>query len=166
MTCQICNVRAQTEFVEFRQNIGLLYVRFTRTYAGEFCAACIRSTFWRSTLITLVAGWWGVISLVMTPVILVHNIAQFWRVRELPRGLGPRSQAGMAPPPEAHPTLSLTPEALQRLAPLENELRTRLVAGEAREDVLDSIARKAGVSGVQAELFADRLTKRADALVV
>lgn len=158
MICQFCNARSQTQFVEFRQNIGLLYVRFTRTYAGEACAACIRSTFWRSTLITAVAGWWGLISIVLTPVFLVHNITQFWRVRRMPV-LPARPEAPWAPSLDAHPTLSLTAEALQRLTPFEGELRARLAAGEVRDQVLDNVARKAGVSGVQAELFAERLAR-------
>jgi hypothetical protein len=44
---------------------------------GNLCPACAKKHFQELTLITLVGGWWGVISFLMTPFILVNNVLQY-----------------------------------------------------------------------------------------
>ena len=75
MICQACGIEAPTKYIELHQNIGALVLRFHRSIKGNLCKTCIDSHFREYTLITLFLGWWGIISLFMTPVILVSNIS-------------------------------------------------------------------------------------------
>jgi hypothetical protein len=69
----MCGARGPTEDVHYNQNIGLLVVRLTQTIEGEVCHACVHRYYWQYTLVTLLLGWWGIISLFLTPFILVFN---------------------------------------------------------------------------------------------
>lgn len=163
MPCDVCGQRAPTKYVEFYQNIGMLIMRTSKSVKGELCKPCIDKHFWEYTLITAVAGWWGLISFCLTPIFLVNNVFRFCTTLGMNRegaALPSRaSRASHASPtaPSEHPTLSLTPDARARLGPFTGEVRERLVAGEDLDDVAGKVARKAGVSAVQAELFAREL---------
>lgn len=149
MICDICHQRGPTATVEFRQNIGLIVMRLTSKVAGDLCADCIRATFIRCSLITLFCGWWGVISFFVAPYCLISNVVTYVGARDLRRQLKPAA-------PVEHPTLSLTAEARARLRPFDGEIAARLSAGEDADAISASIARKAGVSAVQAELYLAR----------
>jgi hypothetical protein len=79
--CDACQRPALTRHVTFRQNIGALVVRFPKTVQGNLCEACIQSVFISTTLTTLVLGWWGLISMIVTPFILVGNVLERMRSR-------------------------------------------------------------------------------------
>lgn len=81
MSCQICGHNVPTKYATFHYNIGLLVMRRTATIQGALCQSCLTHNFWKYTLITLVFGWWGVVSFIMTPVILVSNLWQFFNAR-------------------------------------------------------------------------------------
>jgi hypothetical protein len=72
--CDNCRVVAPTKYVEFRQNIGVLVVRFPSTVTGSFCKRCIQRQFWKMTLVSLTCGWWGYISFFATIGYTVGNI--------------------------------------------------------------------------------------------
>ncbi len=91
--CQGCGTRAQTRHLTFRQNVGLLVLRYSGTHEGDFCKRCAHDTFWRTTGITAVAGWWGIISFFVTPIFILGNIAEIASARY--SGQYPR----LAPPP-------------------------------------------------------------------
>jgi hypothetical protein len=77
MGCQACGAEAETRYVVFYQNIGLLVaVRFS-SVRGQMCKACIDQHFWEKTLTSLLLGWWSVISFVITPLIVMHNIVRY-----------------------------------------------------------------------------------------
>ena len=84
MACQFCGVEGPTQAVCFEQNIGMLYARRGTKVEAELCRPCIGMYFRSFTLTTLFIGWWGIISLFMTPVILFSNVSQFLRARHLP----------------------------------------------------------------------------------
>jgi hypothetical protein len=154
MSCDVCGRRAPTRYVEFYQNIGMLIMRTSKSVKGELCKVCINKHFWEFTLITAVAGWWGMISLFLTPIFLANNVFRFCTT------LGMKPDAPALPArasPSEHPTLSLTPDARARLGPFTDEVRERLRAGDDLDEVAGAVARKAGVSAVQAELFAKEL---------
>jgi hypothetical protein len=44
---------------------------------GNVCPACAKKHFQELTLTRLFGGWWGVISFLMTPFILVNNVVQY-----------------------------------------------------------------------------------------
>jgi hypothetical protein len=74
MACQRCRADAPTKHVRFYQNIGMLVMRTTKKTDGELCRPCIGQVFKEYTLTTFFLGWWGYISLVMTPFILINNL--------------------------------------------------------------------------------------------
>lgn len=150
MRCDSCGDTGATKHVAFYQNVGLVIMRQSKTVEGNLCKACIDRVFWRFTLITLVFGWWGLISFFVTPFFLLNNVARFLGTR----GMTSSASLGAATP---HPTLSLTPAARERLAPFREEIRVRLATGEPEAMVSESVARKAGVSAHQAELMIDEL---------
>lgn len=110
MHCQICGANAPTRSVSFSQNVGAVVLRFSRTVSGNLCRACIDSTLWRMTLITLFFGWWGILSLFTTLFILPSNIGQYLGALSLPRSapmgapgapprVGPGGPGASPPPP-------------------------------------------------------------------
>jgi len=149
MRCQSCGESGDTKHVVFYQNIGMVIMRSSKTVEGELCKTCINQVFWKFTLTTLVLGWWGMISLIVTPLFLINNIGRFLGT------IGMKAPGQI--PATPHPTASLTADARARLTPFVSEMRDRLRAGEPREVVCETLARKAGVSAYQAELMASEV---------
>jgi hypothetical protein len=83
MLCQSCGLEAPTKSVTLYQNIGMLMLRRSQTIKGNLCKPCIDSYFWRFTLVNATLGWWGLISLIMTPIFIVNNLIQFIGARSL-----------------------------------------------------------------------------------
>jgi hypothetical protein len=79
--CEACGAKAPTHPVTFRQNIGLVILRFPRTVRGRFCEPCVNRYFSETTWITALAGWWGVISFFATPIILISNLGEISAAR-------------------------------------------------------------------------------------
>ena len=77
MVCQDCGLEAATKHVAFHQNIGALVVRFPKSVEGELCKACINKHFWKMTGTTFFLGWWGMISLIVTPIFLLNNVGRY-----------------------------------------------------------------------------------------
>ncbi len=103
MPCQMCRRDVPTKFVTLQQNIGMLVARQLRTVRGNLCKRCIRKQFWRLTGLTLITGWWGMISIVVNVVVIVNNCVRFCQtfgmkevlpgspvlpVLEVPKGVG------------------------------------------------------------------------------
>lgn len=86
--CQMCGRAGPTKSVAFSQNIGVLVMRFHRTVGGYLCKFCIDKAFFRMTGITLLFGWWGVISLVVSLISIPMNVVSWAR------------SIGMQTPPE------------------------------------------------------------------
>jgi DnaJ-domain-containing protein 1 len=85
--CQSCFQFTPTLHLTFRQNVGAIIMRFTRKVEGDFCAACAARYFWRMTGMSLIFGWWGVISFFTTPFILIANLVNYiqaWKLRSHP----------------------------------------------------------------------------------
>src|SRR5450759_3335079 len=83
MNCQACGCYGDTRYVELFQNVGGLVMRFSKSIKGNLCRACISKYFWELTLVTLFAGWWGVISFIVTPFFLINNVYRFLSTRSL-----------------------------------------------------------------------------------
>jgi len=75
--CDNCGIPAETKYVEFYENIGLIIIRHSQSIKGSFCKHCINYYFWNFTGKTMLFGWWGIISFVITPFILLNNILRF-----------------------------------------------------------------------------------------
>lgn len=112
MRCQLCGSQAETMEVHLQRNIGLLVARLTASVRGRLCKACITRYYWQYFFINLFLGWWGMISFILTPILLISNTVYFVKSRKLSDGL-PLPPAGAsapaAAPPEAAPAPSPTP---------------------------------------------------------
>jgi len=75
--CQNCLREAPTKYVELHQNIGMIFMRSSKSIKGNLCRTCIKKYFWEYTLITFFAGWWGVISFFFTLFILPNNLIRY-----------------------------------------------------------------------------------------
>ena len=145
MICQACGVEASTKYVAFYQNIGALVMRFSKSAEGHMCKSCIHSTFWQFTLTTLVLGWWGIISFIVTPFFILNNLIRY----VFCLGLEPVPPGAMQP--------ELTEEVVGRLQPLTEELIDQLNSGDDFERVVDNIAMKSGATKGQVALYVHAL---------
>ena len=141
MICQDCGVEAATKYVSFHQNIGALVVHFTKSINGKFCKSCINRHFWGMTGKTFLLGWWGVISFIITPFLLLNNIVRYVFCLGMPA----------VPPGAAQP--ELTEAAVERINPHASDLFTRLEQGEPFEEAATVVAERAGVTPGQVALF-------------
>jgi hypothetical protein len=76
-SCDICGAVAATKYSEFYENIGALVMRYYRSVRGNLCKGCIDAFFWNYTGKTMLLGWWGVISFIVTPFILLNNSIRY-----------------------------------------------------------------------------------------
>ena len=77
MRCERCGVKAETRHVVFHQNIGALVVRYPSAIEGDLCKTCINQCFWKMTCTTFFLGWWGTISFILTPFLIINNIVRY-----------------------------------------------------------------------------------------
>lgn len=79
--CVVCGSgTAPTGYALFQRNISLFYLRFTARQEGNFCASCAWKTSAAYNAVMLVAGWWGIIGLILTPVYFFSNLYYLLRV--------------------------------------------------------------------------------------
>jgi len=79
--CQACGAAGKVADVTFRQNIGMILARQSKSISGMLCRECVSKYFWQMTLTTLAVGWLGMISIIIAPVFIVLNIVSFARSR-------------------------------------------------------------------------------------
>jgi hypothetical protein len=72
-SCESCGLPARTKRVHLYQNIGLLIMRHRSEIQGNLCKSCIDRYFWEMTGKTMLLGWWGVISFLLSPFIILNN---------------------------------------------------------------------------------------------
>jgi len=145
MICQSCGVEAPTRKVFFVQHIGAIVMFFHRRIGGLFCRNCVNKWFSQYFFVTLALGWWGIISLFATPVVLIIDIVNYFRAWSL------------APVPPGAIAPVLTDEAIQRINPLRGDLIRRLNANEPLETVATDIAARARVTPGQVVRYVQAL---------
>lgn len=134
MICQNCGIEAPTKYVAFYQNIGALVVRFSKSIEGELCKSCIHRYFWSFTGINCTLGWWGYISLVVTPFFILNNVFRYATCLTMP------------PVPQDATEPQLTDEAIDKIQPYAGELIGRLNEGGKLKEVAEDIAHLANVT--------------------
>jgi hypothetical protein len=152
MICHECGIEAETRYVSFHQNIGVLVLRFSNSIEGRLCKACIHKHFWSTTSITFFLGWWGMISFVITPFFLLNNIGRYLFC------------LGMSPPAPGAQRPELTDAVVEKIVPHVKDLFERLNDGQDFTRTVTTIAELAGVTPGQVDLFirAVMLANRAD----
>lgn len=75
--CQVCRSLAPTKYIHFYQIIGMIYVLQYSSIKGRLCKNCIDKEFKARMTKTLLLGWLGVISAILTPFAATYNIIRF-----------------------------------------------------------------------------------------
>lgn len=75
--CSYCGRVVATRFMSFSKHFGMIIMMRTEDTSGHFCWRCMQVLYVENTLITLIAGWWGVISLLMTPMLVLTNTIEW-----------------------------------------------------------------------------------------
>jgi hypothetical protein len=146
MLCQGCGVEAPTRQVAFYQNIGALVMRYSSKVEGKLCKSCIHKHFWKMTAVNLTLGWWGTISLIMTPCFLINNLGHYMVCLFMPSSRGAQRP-------------QLSSEAVARLGPHTEEIIRRLNAGEKAADLMSDVSQRAGVTPGQVALYIQELVR-------
>jgi hypothetical protein len=141
MFCVNCGVEAPTRYVAFYKEIGALVVRFFRSAKGEMCKSCIHQLFWKMTLINLFLGWWGIISFLFNPFLILNNIYRYLTCISL------------APVPLHAIRPVLTEDVVAKLNPYLDSMVQRLNNGEKAEVISAEIARKSNLSAGHVWLY-------------
>ncbi len=111
--CEVCGAMPAAP-VTVRGHQGMLVVmRFLRR-RGVLCRTCGLAVFRRMQADTLAQGWWGPLSLFITPVTLLVNLGALNRLRTLP----PPATAAWRPPLDPGRPVLRRPAGLVALVPL------------------------------------------------
>jgi hypothetical protein len=145
MICQSCGVEAPTRKVFFVQHIGAIVMFFHKRIGGLFCRDCVNKYFREYFLMTLVLGWWGIISVFATPVVLLIDIINYFRAWTL------------EPVPAGATVPVLTDDAIRRISPLSGDLIRRLNTDEKLDVVATDIAARARVTPGQVVRYVQAL---------
>jgi hypothetical protein len=76
-----------TAHVSFHRNVGMLFIRRTYKIEGNLCKSCIKKQFTQFTIKNLLLGWWGTISLFVTPIYAIQNVASYVSAIRALRGM-------------------------------------------------------------------------------
>jgi hypothetical protein len=137
--------------VFFVQHIGAVIMFFHKRIGGEFCRNCVNKYFRKFGLITLFFGWWGIISLFATPVVLLIDLFNYFRAWNLP------------PVPDGATVPRLDDRAIDQLHPHWPNIVARLNGGEKFDEVASDLAPKARVTPAQVALFTNAMIKQSQA---
>ena len=75
--CAGCGREAKAAPIRQRRQIGLVVFRLYSNERRMLCAPCAGRFYRGMTAVTLLAGWWGVISFFATPYVLISNTAGY-----------------------------------------------------------------------------------------
>ena len=85
--CQACGNMRQTAHVKFHRNVGMLVIRRSYKIEGNLCKSCVRKNFGDFMVKNLLLGWWGTISLIVTPIYAIQNVASYVSAMNALRGV-------------------------------------------------------------------------------
>lgn len=147
--CRCCGAYPATK-AHFRGHRGLILVMQFFGEKGPFCRTCGIATFRTMTSRTLVQGWWGYISFLVTPFILLWNLFQRTKVAKLPEPVLRNEPGSPTPLPVGRP-LYLRPTILGLLVPLSVVVFIGVIAGTGGPESLVGqciVTTKAGTDNV------------------
>ncbi|BCJ40694.1 hypothetical protein GCM10010168_73180 [Actinoplanes ianthinogenes] len=95
-SCRVCH-RAPAAKVSFHGHEGLLVLMRFRRIDGPFCKQCGLAAYRDISAHTLLRGWWGMLSMIITPGVLVLNTVRRARVALLPDSERPANDRTLDP---------------------------------------------------------------------
>ncbi|MGJ5755019.1 hypothetical protein [Streptomyces puniciscabiei] len=81
--CDVCGAGPAAR-VTVRGHQGMLIVMRNLWRKGTFCQTCALAVFRKMQSDTMVQGWWGPMSVIITPITLLINLFTLSRIRKLP----------------------------------------------------------------------------------
>jgi hypothetical protein len=102
MICERCGSEAPTKRVNFYRNIGAIVIRFPQSTECNLCKRCVHEVFWKYTLINATLGWWGMRSVVLTPIYIVSNTIQYILCLGMRTASPPTTPLDFAAPPNSN----------------------------------------------------------------
>jgi hypothetical protein len=112
--CRFCgNVPAAK--ATFRAHRGMIIIMQFRHLEGPYCRDCGLATFRKMTADTLIQGWYGYLSFVITPITVLINLARRGTVAKLPPPQPPAQGPSRRPMDPGQPLLT-RPAAIIGLA--------------------------------------------------
>jgi hypothetical protein len=112
--CRLCGSVPAVD-VTFREHHGMIIMMQFLRLRGPFCRDCGLATFRRMTAKTLIRGWYGYASFVITPITVLINVIRRGKVASLPAPTPPPTGPSRQPM-DPGPPLMARPMALIGLA--------------------------------------------------
>ena len=75
--CQLCQADGPVTYGEFHEQMGAVIVRQHNYVQGNFCKRCFNREFLKRTSVTVIFGWWGIISFFANPFFIGNNLVRF-----------------------------------------------------------------------------------------
>jgi len=107
LQCRFCGSVPAVQ-TKFRGHQGMVVMMRLLSLDGPFCRDCGLATFRRMTSRTLVQGWWGYASFIITPITVVLNLIRHGKVAGLPAPQ-PAPNGNSRPPMDPGPPLLARP---------------------------------------------------------
>jgi hypothetical protein len=148
-TCDDCGIEADTAWVSLHAVMGMIFVFRHQWTEGHLCRECIAKRYWEYTLGTLIGGWWGLFSAMLTPLCVVGNTGFFVRSLWLKRPAGVTD----LPLPTGFSRLSGDSGLGGTLAAFDEEIVRRLRGGEALNIIAYDVAARADLSALQVRRY-------------
>lgn len=111
--CQMCGAGPAAP-VTVRGHQGMVVIMRSLKRQGMLCRTCALSVFREMQAETLVAGWWGPLSVLITPFVLLANLGALSGIRRLPAPVTP----GWRPPLDPGKPVFQRPAGVLALIPL------------------------------------------------
>jgi hypothetical protein len=166
--CQRCYRSEPTCFVELHHNVGMLVMRQTHSTRAALCSDCLHQAYRHHLVRNLTLGWWGTISFFATLYyVFANTVTYVTTLRALRRlATAPARTAAAATTATTVAAELSADETRARLEPFEHNVRLRLRAGEAIEDIGRDLAVLRGVSPAAARGFVESLSSSSPAAPV
>lgn len=75
--CQSCGEHRPLKTIHFIKNTGMLFSREQSEIKGDLCKKCINKYFLEYFLTNVFLGWWGTISFIINPFLILNNLWYF-----------------------------------------------------------------------------------------
>ncbi len=111
--CQLCGAGPAAQ-VTVRGHQGMVIIMRSLRRRGTMCRPCALATFREMQADTMVQGWWGPMSVVITPITLLINLGALSTVRRIPEPV----VAGHRPPLNPGKSVFKRPQGVLGLIPL------------------------------------------------
>ncbi|MEU6382003.1 hypothetical protein ABZ847_00420 [Streptomyces bauhiniae] len=113
MGCGVCGAGPAAP-VTVRGHQGMIVIMRSLKRQGVFCRNCALSVFREMQAETLITGWWGLLSVVITPIVLLTNLGALSGIKRIPAPVTP----GWRPPLDPGKPVFQRPEGVAVLIPL------------------------------------------------